>query len=390
MTMPNLSKVADRAKLKPRPHVYWQKLSRGCYLGFRKTTATSDGTWLARAYDEATGERPQKSIGDFSRHPPHARFDMAKAEAETWFAHLGKGGETEAATVRKACERYVAHLSKEGRSKAADDAKARFARYVYSDTKFASIQLDKLKPTHVDEWRKALRQTPTRGGARKGQSRSDSALNRDMTALRAALNLAYADGYTTSDFAWRSKLTPVKNADGRRDVYLDLGQRRKLLGEAPADLANLIRGLCLLPLRPGALAALTVADFDERLATLRIGKDKAGKDRRISLPQATKEFFAAMSRDKLPGAPLISRSDGRAWNKDAWKHPIKSAASATKLPAGASCYSIRHSVITDLIHGGLDTLTVAQLAGTSVLMIEKHYGHLTQEQARKALALLAI
>jgi hypothetical protein len=178
MTMPNLSKVADRAKLKPRPHVYWQKLSRGCYLGFRKTTATSDGTWLARAYDEATGERPQKSIGDFSRHPHHARFDMAKAEAEIWFAHLGKGGETEAATVRKACERYVAHLSKEGRSKAADDAKARFARYVYSDTKFASIQLDKLKPTHVDEWRKALRQTPTRGGARKGQSRSDSALSR--------------------------------------------------------------------------------------------------------------------------------------------------------------------------------------------------------------------
>lgn len=133
-----------------------------------------------------------------------------------------------------------------------------------------------------------------------------------------------------------------------------------------------------------------MADFDERVGTLRIGKDKAGKDRRISLPDATKQFFARMSSDKLPAAPLISRANGSAWNKDAWKHPIKAAPSATQLPAAATCYSIRHSVITDLIHGGLDTLTVAQLAGTSVLMIEKHYGHLTQEQARKALALLAI
>jgi len=149
-------------------------------------TAASEGTWVARTHDEATGQKPQKSLGEFSGYPPHVRFDTAKSEAESWFAHLGKGGTTEATTVRSACERYVGHLRAEGRSKTADDAKARFDRYVYSDAKFAAIRLDKLKPTHLDDWRKALRQTPTRGGARKGESRSDSALNRDMTALRAA------------------------------------------------------------------------------------------------------------------------------------------------------------------------------------------------------------
>jgi len=148
-----------------------------------------------------------------------------------------------------------------------------------------------------------------------------------MTALRAALSLAYKNGLTTSDFAWRTKLTPVKNADHRRDVYPDRDQRRKLLSEMPADLANPVRGLCLLPLRPGALAALTGADFDQKRGTLRIGKDKAGKDRRISRPDGTKQFFAGLTRDKLPGAPLVSRNDGSAWNKDDWKHPIKAAAS---------------------------------------------------------------
>ena len=45
---------------------------------------------------------------------------------------------------------------------------------------------------------------------------------------------------------------------------------------------------------------------------------------------------------------------------------------------------------TDLVHDGLDLLTVAQLSGTSVAMIEKHYGHLRSEVATEALARLAL
>jgi integrase len=182
-----------------------------------------------------------------------------------------------------------------------------------------------------------------------------------MTCLRAALNLAYRDGLVTSDFAWRTKLLPVKNADQRRDVYLDVDQRRKLVSCAADDLANLLRGLSLVPLRPGALAALTVSSFDKRLKTLTVGKDKSGKDRKVSLPDATAAFFEQQTKDKLPGAPLLSRADGKQWDKDAWKYPVKDAAKAADLPNSVTAYTLRHSVITDLIHAGLDTLTVAQL-----------------------------
>ncbi len=51
---------------------------------------------------------------------------------------------------------------------------------------------------------------------------------------------------------------------------------------------------------------------------------------------------------------------------------------------------MRHSVITDLVTGGLDLLTVAQLSGTSVAMIEKHYGHLRADHAAAALAGLTL
>ena len=87
---------------------------------------------------------------------------------------------------------------------------------------------------------------------------------------------------------------------------------------------------------------------------------------------------------------MFTRTNGQAWNKDAWKRPIKNAASAAKLSSSIVAYTLRHSVITDLIRGGLPVLTVAQLSGTSVAMIERHYGHLVRSDAEQALAGLAL
>jgi site-specific recombinase XerD len=87
---------------------------------------------------------------------------------------------------------------------------------------------------------------------------------------------------------------------------------------------------------------------------------------------------------------LLARADGKAWNKDAWKWPVKSAVEAAQLPEATTAYTLRHSVISDLVHDGLDLLTVAQISGTSVAMIERHYGHLRSEVAAGALARLAL
>ena len=194
----------------------------------------------------------------------------------------------------------------------------------------------------------------------------------------------------TADFAWRSKLRRIKNADQRRELYLDRGQRLKFIEDAPADLAAFLRGLCQLPLRPGALAKLKAGDFDRRLKVLKIGQDKSGTDRWIKWPDVTAVFFETAFKDKLPTAPLLSRADGKAWNKNAWKWPIKATVEAAKLPDGTTAYTLRHSVISDLAHDGQDLLTVAQTSGTSVAMIEPHYGHLRGEIAATALARLAI
>lgn len=390
--------VSAQARLKPRQAPYWHRLGSGRHVGLRKTEAGM--SWHARAYDPDARVQVRRALGDFAHLPPAERFGAAVAAALEWFGHLGRGGHVKSLTVADAWRRYAEHQHKTKGKKAADEVRSRLLRHVEGDP-IAGVYLEKLAPRHLQEWRDRIASQPAMQPKRGPNCRSKTAplpprakspasINRDMVPMRAALNLAFADGFVTSDHAWRRALKPTPNADGRRTLYLDRDQRRALIANLPEDAAAFAHGLCLLPLRPGALAALTVADFDARQGTLRIGTDKAGAGRTVLLPEAVVELLRGQARSKLPAAPLFARWDGRRWNKDAWKVPIKAAALAAGLPADTCAYALRHSTITDLVSDGLDLFTVAALAGTSVAMIEKHYGHLQQERARDALAKLAL
>lgn len=388
-----IDSVTAREKLKARHAPYWQKIRSECHIGFRKTTATSMGAWIAR-YRDDNGKYQLNSLGALDTLPDHRRYDEAVKRAEQWFDHRSSGGSATAITVGEACKRYVQKQLDEGKAAGAKDLDSRFKRWMYPDKKLSGTPVTKLTQGQVHDWRVKLATIPiilqdkTKVGTKP---RSASSINREMAVLKAALNLAVRDGYATSDAAWKYKLTPIKNATGRRDCYLDVTQRRALIARAPADLAALLKALSLVPFRPGAMAALTAGSFDKRLCVLTVGKDKAGQDRKITLPPSTAAFFAEQSKDKLPGAPLIARADGQFWNKDSWKYPFKDAVIAAGLPPAATAYALRHSTITDLIAlHRLDTMTVATLSGTSLAMIEKHYGHLLRDHAANALALLAL
>lgn len=384
-----IDSVSARDRLKPRREPYWHRLSKGCYLGFRNMTGDSPGTWLARCRLDS-GKQKTLALGTLDNHLPHLRFDKATALARDWFDHIGKGGSTTTATVKEACSDYVAHVLQEKGQKAANDLEGRYRLYVAHDP-IHNIDLTKLTREHVMGFRRRLQATPVKINKNgETRARAKDGVNRNMTALRAALNFAFAEGKVTSDFAWREALKPIADAGTRRELYLDREQRRRFIQCAADDVAMFLRGLSVLPLRPGALAALTIADFDHRLHVLKVGKDKHGKDRKIKLPEEIASILAEAAKDKVSATPLFTRANGKAWDKDAWKWPIKAAAAAAGLPSETTAYTVRHSVITDLVHGGLDLLTVAQISGTSVAMIERHYGHLRNQVAAEALARLAL
>lgn len=379
--MPDLSSVRNRERLKPQREPHWQKLATGQFIGYRVPA----GTWIARYYDSATREKTTHSLGDYGNLQPNERYGAAVRAAREWLEHLARGGSKEVLTVRDACERYAEDKP---------DAQKRFPRYVYNDP-IASVPLQKLTDRHVRMWRKRLEDTPAEvsksmEGQKITRPRSAATVNRDMVAFRAALNMALDSGDVLTSNAWRKALEPAKTDEGRRELYLTKDQRRRLLDALAGDTAVLARALCLLPVRPGALADADVSHYDARLGTLLIADDKAGGGRRLPLSKNVKSMLDELCRTKLPNAPLFMRDDGTRWNKDKWKKPIKEAAAAAGLPSETTAYTLRHSTITDLVVSGLDLFTVAQLAGTSVRMIEKHYGHLQQHLATQALESLAI
>lgn len=381
--------VSARMRLVPRREPYWHRLRRGMYIGFRKLSTDSAGTWIAR-HRQADGRQAFEALGTLEQAPTHLRFDVAVKAASEWIERMdAKGGDKEVQTVADACERYVIHLKDNKGEATAADAQSRYRRWVLSHS-LAAIELHRLSREDCRDFRRDLVNAPvTRTKSGEKTERSKDTVNRDVTALRAALNFAFAEGFVKSDFAWRETLKPFEKAGRRRELYLDRAQREALITNAQADLSAFLRGLAILPLRPGALAALPASAFDSRLSVLSVGKDKHGQDRKLKLPPGIARLFEQACLNKRATQPIFTRADGSAWHKDAWKHPVKDAARLAGLPPEVTAYTLRHSIITDLVHEGLDLMTVAQISGTSVAMIENHYSHLRGEVAAAALEKVA-
>lgn len=395
--MAKVDSVSARKALVSRREPYWHRLEALGYLGYRKS-ADGSGSWIVRTQDAKTGFKKYKALGSFLEISDGDRFDAAQKAAKVHLQHLENGGLAESITVGEACQRYVVKQRDDGKDAAVKDLEGRFRRWMFHGDykKLCNTPITKLTQGQVGDWRIKITKAPVvlQDKSKTGtEKKAPSSINRDMAVLKAALNLALRDGYATNDTAWKYKLTPIKNASRRRDCYLDIAQRRALIQHSPTDLAVLLRAMALVPLRPGAVAALTVGNFDKRLSALTVGQDKGREGRKITLPASTAAFFSEHASDKLPAAPLFTKADGIGWNKDNWKYPFKDAVIAAGLPLVATAYALRHSTITDLLtdeKSPLDAMTVAVLSGTSIAMIEKHYGHLLHDRAAKGLAALAL
>lgn len=345
-------------------------------MGLRKMTASTPGTWIARFYD---GEKyHHKPLGDFMEKTPKGRFDAAKEAAEAWFEELDQGASTKPTTVKAACEAYVEKLRTQSGETAAKNAEGFLRRLVYKD-KLAKILLSDLKKANCLAWRDRVLKL----------SETKSSFNRNITPLRAALNLALEHGKVSTDQAWLAALKPLEGANTRRTLYLDRDKRRALIEAASQEARPFLKTLNLLPLRPGDAAALRRKHFQPAQQSLDVPGGKA-KTRTIPLSDEAVAHFSACSKGKHPDAWLLSRLDGVQWKKEAWRDEVKAAVRKAKLPRATVAYTLRHSLITDLIVGGLDTLTVARISGTSLLMIERNYGHLRAAHAKEHLQRLAV
>lgn len=346
-----------------------------------------------KSYIVTWGRGKRRTLG---KHPvmtlagARAAALVALSEASQHGAPVAVSKPKADTTVADACRDYVTDLAKDGRKAAADDANRRFERCLYGD-KLGKVRLKDLHQDHIEAWRDRVEKgelpplPAKRGRPPVAKPLAKSSVNRMRTVLVAALNHAVARRKASPDvaFEWNA-VKPLKDASQRRGLYLEREQRRALLEAADGPVRDLIECVALTGCRPGDPALCLRSDYDGRTASVRFrSKDH---DRKIPLSPAASGLFDRLAKGKLPKAHLFTQDGKKAWTADAWSEPVRSAAARAALPEGVTLYTLRHCWITDAIVGGMDLLTVAKLAGTSLAMIEKHYGHLVQGAARDKLA----
>jgi integrase len=357
-----------RDKLPLRRNAYFETLSKGCALGFRR----GPDTWIARLYTPSA--KPP-----FAYHPLGQRedFTAAKEAADAWFALMGKGirRAPTRGTVRDALASYVRHLRSHNRRKSAWEVGQRFRLTVGRTSEFGRKMLESVMRDDVEAWR---------NGLRKG--RKPRSVNRQVRAVVAALNHAISHGHIGKREAWKVAHLVDDGAENVA-VFLTAQQRDRLIAAAPKPLAALLTGYANTGARPSELAKAVVADFDSKggTVTLKHHKGRGGKQRTraVMLSDTGAQFFRTQIRGKLPQAPLISNEAGGHWTDQQWCDGIaraiiaanaKAKKPAQRIPAGASAYAFRHTRISELLQTyGVDPVTVAAQCGTSVLMIEKSY-----------------
>jgi integrase len=374
-----------RAKLPARVYEpYWRVLERGQALGFRKI-AHDKGYWIARRRPEGSSRKYEyESLGEAS---PRFGWKEARTAAEAWFKRRDRGVDTdELVTVADACRAYVVERANSKSKACAHDAEKRFERTVYGKP-FGDQKLAKLNSDKVQEWRDGLKLSP-------------GTTNRTLTALKAALNLAVTR--KKADAELRVDLRNVKALPGGnkpRSLYLSRKQRLALLkaaGTVGPAIRDLIEAAALTGARAGELAYAAVSQFDDRNRRLPLmgfisGKQRKNGGRRdVPLAPAAARLFRRLAEGKAPADRLFLRDDGLPWSPSDWDELVREAAKRAELPAqphtGVCLYTLRHSWITDTLRAGMSTLDVARLAGTSVQMIELHYGKLVDGAARARLA----
>jgi len=147
--------------------------------------------------------------------------------------------------------------------------------------------------------------------------------------------------------------------------------------------------------RTDELASCEVADFLPRTCQVILGKHKRSRTQRqpmirnITLNPEALEIFKRQCDGKNDSDKVFLNEERRPWtvrNLAKRFERIKEIAKALKRPIRGeiTIYDFRHLWISEALMAGNDVVTVARMAGTSIAMIERVYGHFSNQHLQQA------
>ncbi len=387
----NLETRTARARLPARGKPYYRGVEPGLHLGYRRPTKGA-GKWVARHYVGAREYQVETlaTADDFSDADGVAvlsyrqALDLARSRMVSR-AHAA-AGKTGPVTVRDALEDYLEFLDSNRRSGL--DARHRAEAFIYP--RLGAKEVDNLTSKEIDDWLKALANSPPRVRTKAGadqrykpaadddeaKRRRRSTANRTLTVLKAALNRQWRAGKVASDAAWR-RVRPFEDVDAARVRYLSIAEARRIINAAEPAFRALVQGALETGARYGELCAVEVVDFNADAGTIAIRRSKSGSARHVVLTDDGAAFFARHVAGRDGRERMFLRSDGEAWKASQQARPMMDACKNGNVTPPITFHGLRHTWASHAVMNGVPLMVVARNLGHSdTRMVEKHYGHL--------------
>ncbi|HRF61370.1 MAG TPA: site-specific integrase [Candidatus Competibacter sp.] len=370
---------------------HWRNIRKGLAVGYYKVKDGAGGTWLVR-WLMPDGRYTIQSLGVADDHQDATGTDVLDfgQACDRCYQFAARAVEPTRDAPRTVADAIAAYL-----------AWYRVHRKAVRDTELTcealilpalgSLKLTDLTAGMIRAWHEQLAATPARvrrkAGAALAHRESDprarkATANRVLTALKAALNRAFQEGWVEDDAAWR-RVKPFPGVNAPRVRHLSRDEATRLLNACDPDMRLLVTGALQTGCRYAELGRLTASDVDTDHGTVHVRLSKSGKPRDVPLTDEGRAFFARLKIGKA-GSDLLFLNKGHPWGESQQRRPLELAAQRAGL-TGVSFHVTRHTYGSLLAAAGTNLQVIAAALGHSDTRItERHYAHLLPSHVRDA------
>jgi integrase len=237
-------------------------------------------------------------------------------------------------------------------------------------------RIDELEPLTIEKWR-----------IERMKEVKASSINRDMTALKAALNWGVNLGVIETNPL--ARVRRLQERDSQQKVrFLSPDENARLMA-ALKRCSDYLRAMVIISLntgvRRGALFALLWEDVDmeRRILTLRGEEAKNSKINHVPINGPAFQAFKSLPRT----SSLVFPSPKTGNQIDNCRHSWKTLLKAAQIE-NFRWHDMRHDFASQLVMKGVDLNTVRELLGHSDMKMTLRYAHLAPEAKVKAVGVL--
>lgn len=346
-----------------------------------------DGLWVAslRFQDPVTGEHTRKVFYGKTKTAARQKMKAARERIEA-----GAPVKDSAATVAAwLAEWRSGALEASSRASTTKATYAILSKTHLEVAPFGEVTLDRLKPSHIDRLILELR----------NKKLAESTIRQVYTILRLALSDAKRDGLIARNVAEAVPRPKVAKKEAR---FLTTDEVARLL-EAAADsrYRDLLAFIVATGVRKSEALSTAWSDVDLEAATYRVPGTKSDAAKRTlhlspALVAMLKRHRKEQAQERLRAGNLWQQSGlvfttefGTRVNPRNALRAMYAAAKAAGLD-DVCVHTLRHSAATAMLENGVNLKAVSALLGHAEIGTTANlYGHVTDEQARKAMETLS-